>query len=323
MTLNNTNDVHERDEILLYLRGRMLTSMEACWRILHYDTYPPSVPSVVTLPFATKEQLEEFNNRDKTCETQVYFCRPKCLENMKFIEFYSKFSYSYTLPTKFSKLQKENIKSNYNKFYSKIDVFHIKNKRRLPNSVYIYARKGNNSSIICLGTVSINTGEKYYMRMFVYNHALRNYEDAYIDNHGNKHSSIQTVCRINGYLNDQNEAEQAFNDCILSNDPKQLRLIFVQLTINGFPTIKIIENDDNFDLLSADIQESNPFIKRNKLLSMLYDSFQNEGKNMGDYGLPLPLKILSILDKERLKINSEYALNKLNELFQHNQTLMK
>jgi hypothetical protein len=36
ITLNNLNDVHPEDEILNYLRGRMITSMEATWRILGY-----------------------------------------------------------------------------------------------------------------------------------------------------------------------------------------------------------------------------------------------------------------------------------------------
>ena len=34
LTLNNLNDVDPQDEILKYLRGRMITSMEATWRIL-------------------------------------------------------------------------------------------------------------------------------------------------------------------------------------------------------------------------------------------------------------------------------------------------
>ena len=36
LTLNNLDDVHPEDEILNYLRGRMITSMEATWRILGY-----------------------------------------------------------------------------------------------------------------------------------------------------------------------------------------------------------------------------------------------------------------------------------------------
>jgi hypothetical protein len=42
VNLNNTDDVDKDDEINLFLRGRMLCSMEATWRVLGYQTYPAS-----------------------------------------------------------------------------------------------------------------------------------------------------------------------------------------------------------------------------------------------------------------------------------------
>ena len=42
--LNNTENIHEKDEINLHLRGRMVCSMDAFWRFMGYPTYPASDP---------------------------------------------------------------------------------------------------------------------------------------------------------------------------------------------------------------------------------------------------------------------------------------
>ena len=47
--LNNTQDVDPKDEINLYLRGRMLSSMDCCWRAFGYQTYPAPTPTVTNL----------------------------------------------------------------------------------------------------------------------------------------------------------------------------------------------------------------------------------------------------------------------------------
>ena len=49
LALNNLDDVDENNEITMFLRGRMMCSMEAMWRVMNYQTYPASTPPVSTI----------------------------------------------------------------------------------------------------------------------------------------------------------------------------------------------------------------------------------------------------------------------------------
>ena len=40
------NDLHEKDEINQYLRGRIITSMDVMWRAFGFQTYPATYPFV-------------------------------------------------------------------------------------------------------------------------------------------------------------------------------------------------------------------------------------------------------------------------------------
>jgi hypothetical protein len=55
--LNNTDDLHPDDEIKHFIRGRMLCSMEAAWKILGYQMYPASVPTVIRVKVKTEVEI--------------------------------------------------------------------------------------------------------------------------------------------------------------------------------------------------------------------------------------------------------------------------
>ena len=58
MLLNNTDDLHPDDQINHYLRGRMVSSMEAFWRIMGYQMYPASDPPVTTIKIKKKHIMK-------------------------------------------------------------------------------------------------------------------------------------------------------------------------------------------------------------------------------------------------------------------------
>ena len=58
----NIEDVDPKDEILLYIRGRYLCSMDAMWRILKYQTYPSPSPTVNIVKAKLPEVSEYFSN---------------------------------------------------------------------------------------------------------------------------------------------------------------------------------------------------------------------------------------------------------------------
>ena len=71
LTLNNTDGIHDEDEINHFLRGRMISSMEACWRILGYDIYPASTPSVYSIKIKTYGQILALEEKYKLSDFQV------------------------------------------------------------------------------------------------------------------------------------------------------------------------------------------------------------------------------------------------------------
>ena len=58
LVLNNTSDICETDEINLFLRGRMLTSMDAVWRIFGYKTYPATEPYICLIKVKLPKDLQ-------------------------------------------------------------------------------------------------------------------------------------------------------------------------------------------------------------------------------------------------------------------------
>ena len=101
LALDNLDDVGENDEITMFLRGRMLCSMEAFWRIMNYPTYPASTPPVCTIKMKTLEQLQALKEDKKICDIDIYFARSDVLQDMKYTEFFKLFDYSYTEPKRY------------------------------------------------------------------------------------------------------------------------------------------------------------------------------------------------------------------------------
>jgi hypothetical protein len=61
--LKNAEDIDDRDEINLYLRARMICSMDACWRVFGYQTYPKSSPSVIVVQVKMQQHMQYVQNK--------------------------------------------------------------------------------------------------------------------------------------------------------------------------------------------------------------------------------------------------------------------
>ena len=136
--------------------------------------------------------------------------------------------------------------------------------------------------IIRLGSVSITSGEVWYLRLLIRNTCPQSFQDLYIYNDV-RYSTFQECCVARGLLNNDNEAEIAFEEALPDSSPPELRSFFVLLTLQGFPTLKIY-NDYSFrNSLKADLNSEN------ELLIELNERFNRENKCMEDYGLPTPM----------------------------------
>jgi hypothetical protein len=101
--LNNTDDLHPDDEIKHFIRGRMLCSMEAAWKILGYQMYPASVPTVIRVKVKTEVEIAYILGEQDNCDLAVYFARPQIplFADMKYIEFFKLWMYAKVPPKAF------------------------------------------------------------------------------------------------------------------------------------------------------------------------------------------------------------------------------
>lgn len=77
----------------MFLRGRMMCSMEAMWRVMNYQTYPASTPPVSTIKLKAVAQLTVLKQDKKLCDIAVYFARSNILRDITYTEFYKLFDY--------------------------------------------------------------------------------------------------------------------------------------------------------------------------------------------------------------------------------------
>ncbi len=79
MRLTNADDIQDTDEINIYLRGRILVSMDYMWRTLGYETYPAPQPAVTVVNVTSPEDMEiTLSKSGHVNDLYVYFnSRPK------------------------------------------------------------------------------------------------------------------------------------------------------------------------------------------------------------------------------------------------------
>ena len=275
--LNNTSDVHEHDEIELYLRGRMLSSMEACWRIFGYQMYPASDPPVTTIKIKSLYQIEELQKRNKTCDFEVWLNRPRLFYNVKFVDFFTNYDYSFVCPARY----RERIQ--YELSDITVDTFQcsILRLNHVPKIIYLF--KVMEPKVIRLFPVDYKAGEKWYFRMLVFNVVFTSFDNAYVcaNNHV-RYETYQECCQAYGLFRRFNEAECVFLEALTDNVPSELRSLFVILTLHGFPTMRLYRNYKH-ELIDFDKCRTD-----NDVLLDLHERFMKEGKNMSDFGLPVP-----------------------------------
>jgi hypothetical protein len=85
--------------------------------------------------------------------------------------------------------------------------------------------------------------------------------------------------------------------------PFQLRGLFANMMINGFPCKIIFNNTLMYDSLTSDYHGTSG-VKKNKLLKNLQQRLQTEGKTLDDYGFTAPLPDDTELERELLKYDN-------------------
>ena len=100
LRLTNADDIDDDDEINIYLRGRILVSMDCMWRTLGYETYPAPQPAVMIVKVTSPDDMQTILNKNQINDLYVYFNRPRNneLQYLKYCEFYKYYRYDTKLP---------------------------------------------------------------------------------------------------------------------------------------------------------------------------------------------------------------------------------
>jgi len=132
-------------------------------------------------------------------------------------------------------------------------------------------------------------------------------------------NTFQEACMYSGLLHDLKEAIKCFEDSMITSTPWQLRNLFITQTIQGFPTVKIYNDPVKRRAMSLDYifhhqQGDNCRLALNDLLTDLAERMKSENKTLSEYGLPEPEDAKTELELERLKYDSAFQAQVLQQL---------
>ena len=100
------------------------------------------------------------------------------------------------------------------------------------------------------------------------------------------HSTFQTAAVARGYVTDENEALWAFNSVVAVSTPAELRATLVMLTVDGYPTLCIFQNEQLFAKMDDDFLhfdktcKGNVELAKNKCLLDLKRRFDVHGQDI-------------------------------------------
>jgi hypothetical protein len=295
LSLNNISDIQSNDEINIFLRGRMITSMDAMWRVFGYKTYPSPFPSVILIKPKTPADVNDWMEKGKLTDIYVYFQRPQSLRHLKICEFFTLYDYKY-------KLVDARFSNNDNPYDDEGNLrYFVVQATKNVKKFYIYKRLNPDHQITRLNGIPPDAGEIYYIRLMFRELPFKSFTEMLTVN-GIICKSFQDATYQRGLLANNSEAYDTLLEARLYQPPSGLRALFVLLTIQGFPTLPIYENlevrEDMYTDFVEGITPAAISAATQKLLEDLNERFSRHGKDMTIYGLPKPLILKSELEQE-------------------------
>ena len=298
LRLTNADDINDNDEINLYLRGRYLCSMDCYWRILGHETYPSPSPSVRIIKIVSEQKCSATIANGNVPDIVVYFHRPPLLSNMKYSDLFNSYTWSYKKP---------------NRFRDDEIGYYTVTIRGIAKNIYLYKRSDHYPSITRLEVIAITAGELFFLRLILYNFAKTSFADCYQFNN-RKYNTYQEAAIAAGIVKDNDEVYSCFEEAEHFQDmsPAELRSLFVVSTLQGFPTLRILNEERFRHLLYNDyLHNYNPPNHNaawNDLQCDFCNRFESDGKNMKDYGLPQPAYMKTEIEIELNKYNNDERL---------------
>ena len=96
-----------------------------------------------------------------------------------------------------------------------------------------------------------SAGEIFYLRILLFNMSAMSFRDYRIVN-GVELQTFQLAAVARNLVDDDKEAYLAFQNVLLMSTPAELRSLLVLLTVEGYPTLSIIQDEDMFKTMYDD-----------------------------------------------------------------------
>jgi hypothetical protein len=292
----NTDGIDKGDEIGLYLRGRMMCSMEATWRVLGYQTYPSSYPAVKLVKPKLPSVVDFFSKDDKTCDMALYFARPLTPQfvDLKYTDFFCLWDISKSLPVRFKPR---------GKLHDRTDCYFQITVPGIQHYLWLYKRANPEDCVVRMSNVFITAGELWYLRLILLNVPCGSFLDAKTVN-GVVYDTFQAAAIARGLYSDNTEAIMCYTEALTHSTPYQLRSLLVRLTLQGYPTLSIFDDPEMKMTMMEDFYMNNNQsleLASSFLLSALHEKFKEEDKDGTTYGFPPPEQTKTELEIEKLR----------------------
>ena len=266
----NNDNTDNDNEISLYLKGRVLCSMDAFWRILGFHTYPKPNPSVKAVKVKLPKQLEFMYSELKNCQLLLYFLRPSQLYHLKYTEFFNSYRVDKNLPKKYANRPD----------LLDVDYFQIVIHSKL---LYIFPRQ-RKDIITRMEMQYLHNGEIFYLRLILLKRPVISFEDALTDEDGKQHETFQSSAIAQGFVHNVQHAIDQFGEFATFSTGRQLRGYFALMMAHGFPMMPIYKDEFFKEKLMDDYRNK----IENLLLIDLERLLQKEGTSLKVFGFPMP-----------------------------------
>jgi hypothetical protein len=116
--------------------------------------------------------------------------------------------------------------------------------------------------------VPLTIGEKWYLRLILYSQPVVSFKNARTVE-GITFQTFHEAALARKLVEDENEATIAFQWATLNSSPPELRTLFIIMTYQGFPTVKIYNNEE----LRKKLMEDFLLDYNNNTMYVLYITF--------------------------------------------------
>ena len=330
---------NSRDEINKYVQGRYLCAGTAAWRVFGFQTFRTTTPSVTVIKISDECEMQELNNKGMKCNMELYLRRPLNANwNLStYVDFFSQFRIikdngNRNTSSAAEETKMETDDDDYNEIEEEDIGTSNNNIIQIPNNANIYKivrRNATNPDVLCrLEVVAFSAGEKWYLRQImlhcastptsVQHESIKNYMKALKQVNGTEYATYQQAAVARGIVEDAQVCIEIYTDYAGISSEYYLRILFINLMVNGYPAAYIYYNDNYRQFMLNDYvvkQRLSIEQAEAKLLVELQNRLKNDfGRNLDEFGIPMPATILTEYDAECERYNSIEQENILEEL---------